>query len=75
MMGTGENINPVAMLTVITKRDMMLDMVGTISIINRMGIITGITKSGIDIIIAGTKNILDTGITTTLDIIIGRFQG
>jgi hypothetical protein len=74
-METGEITNPVAMLAAITKRDMMINMIGIISIIDSMGIITGITKSGMDIVINGTKNIINARITNAKDIIIGRFIG
>jgi hypothetical protein len=72
MTETVDIINTVAIMMVITKKDMMVTMVGTVSIINRMGLLTGITKSGMDIIIAGTKDIISAGIATTTDIGIGR---
>ncbi len=75
MTGSGSIINFVAMLTVITKMDMMIIMVGTTSIINLVGILTGITKNGMDIIIAGTKNIINAAIITVIDIVIGKFTG
>ena len=75
MTGTADIINPAAMLTVITKMDVVTIMVGTISTINLEGILTGITKSGMDINVAGTKNNIYAGITNTIDIIIGRLIG
>ena len=71
MMGTASIINPVAMLTAITKMDMMVIMVGTKSIINLIGILTGITKSGMAIM-AGTKSIINTGDITVKDMFTRR---
>jgi len=75
MIGTGDIINPVAMVTIITKMDMMKIMAGTIGVINRIGILTGIIKSGMEIIVAGTKNNTNAGIITVIDITIGRVIG
>ena len=57
--------------TVITKMDMMIIMVGTISIINLIGILPGITKSGMAIVV-GTKSITNTGGITVKDMFTGR---
>ena len=77
----GSIINTVARIAVITNLDMMIIMVGTISIILLQNIFTGITKSGmgtinagiipeIDITIAGTKSIINAGIIPEIDITI-----
>jgi hypothetical protein len=71
MMGTESIINPVAMLTAITKMDMMIIMVGTISIIDLIGMLTAITKSGMAIM-AGTKSITNTGDITVKDMFTRR---
>ena len=82
----GSIINVVAMITAITKKDMMTIMVGTRSIIPVQDIFTGITKSGVDTIfvgtiivvgitIAGTKSIINAGIITGLNTTIGRVIG
>jgi hypothetical protein len=72
MMGTGSIISPVAMLTAITKMDMMIIMVGTISIINLIGILPGITKSGMAIVV-GTKSITNTDDITVRDMFTRKF--
>jgi hypothetical protein len=83
MTGIGSTINTVVRGTGISKKDMMVIMVGTKSIILLQNIFTGITKNGmgtinagiipeIDITTAGTKSIINTGVITEIDITIGR---
>ena len=81
MTAIGSIINTVARVTAITRKDMVIVTVGTISIIRLQNIFTGITKNGmgtinagiiteIDITIAGTKSIINAGITPEIDITI-----
>ena len=79
MTGIGSIINTVARTTAVTKKDMMIIMVGTRNITPVQNILTGISKNGmgtinagmitgIDITIAGTKSIINAGIIPEIDI-------
>ena len=83
----GSIINTVAMTAAITKMDMMISMIGTISVINLRNIFPGSTKKSgmgtinagiipeIDITIAGTKSTINAGMITGIDITIARVIG
>ena len=78
MTGIESIINTVARTTAVTKKDMMIIMVGTRNITPVQNILTGISKNGmdtinagmitgIDITIAGTKSIINAGMITGID--------